>query len=220
MQLEKAYAYLDQFPWLAKYFEKLLQPTGMGTLAHVLRNTTRYIAVRPIENLDLASTQTFHYNFRVPKPQIGAEKPVDLMAFCITSPMVFQLSKPIGKQEVREVENASVATESVLTYSGDATLCYRFQRHPPSDYHFEYLPSTHSIRDAITAHCEKYGHVTRPEGWKNDTDIIEPQAIVVSRMLWSETHFEIFRTFDIYAPASHQSWHGMKRFCGSKKHKH
>ena len=205
MQFDKAFRYMNRFPWLEAYFEKVVRHEcdsgNRGWIVAMFRNT-RYIAARPIARLDLDSTQTCMYEFPIPKPQVGAEKPVDMMAFCATSPVMFRMSRKFGKQTV---EDCSVATEDRLTYSGSATLCFRFRTQPRDKYLFEYLPSTHSIRDAITELCAKYGH----------SDNLEPLGIVVSRLIWSGTHFEIFRTFDIYAPELHRFW-GVEGFCKAK----
>jgi hypothetical protein len=208
MHLDKAYGYIEQFPWLESYFEKVQDATH-GSLVRMLRDITRYIAVRPIESLDLDTTETCNYAISIPKPQVGAKKPVDAMAFHLTSPRVVRFDGPEGK-----TEECSVATEDYLQYSGAATLCFDFWTHP-AKYLFEYLPSTHSMRDAITATCERYGHLHRPEGYSFDVDLLRPKAIVVSRLIYSSTHAEILRRFDIYA-APHPDMWGMSHLCKGK----
>jgi len=219
MQLEKAFEYIDRFPWLQQYFEKIaFNPVrGKGDLPHKLRDLTRWIAVKPIESLDLNTTQTFHYDFRAPSPQIGVEKPVDLMAFSITSPAVVKLDKPWGEQKIQKVKEVSFDREDTFTYSGSATFCWHFLEHADNRYMFEHLTSARSIRDTITGLCGSYGHQT-----------LQPQAVIVSRMFASERRYhEILYSFDIYAPPPQmclpnrpcQHW-GMKQFCRSRRHKY
>jgi len=214
MRLKEAFDYINQFPWFERYlWETTLkgEEQDRGALADLLRNSTRYIAVRPPESIDLTSTRTCCYRYPVPRAEVGAEKPVDMRAFCVTSPVAFRLSKKGGSQMVAEDNDFPVDLR--LDYSASVTFCYRFShQRGQDDCLFEYLPSTHRIDDAITDLCARFGHTYRVEGRGYDyiADALDPVAIVVSRQIWIDSFGAIFRTFDLYPYTPHA---GMDRLC-------
>jgi hypothetical protein len=221
MRLEEAFGYINQFPWFEQYLRETTlksKENDRGALTNLLRNSTRYIAVRPLESLDLTSTRTCCYHYLVPKAEVGAEKPVDMRAFCITSPVTFRLSAKCGSQTV--VEDNNFAVDLRLDYSANATFCYRFSdQYGRGDCHFEYLPSTHRIDDAVTDLCTRFGHTHRVVGRGYDyfTDTLDPVAIVVVRQIWIDTFGGIiFLTFDLYPFFPHA---GMASLCRTKHKK-
>ena len=97
MDLEKAFQLMNDFSWLEEYLRTFAagpEKKDKGWLTAWLRGRVRYIAPRPIEKLNLSRTYASLYWYRVPDPAVGVEKPVNLMAFCITSPICFKLRTP------------------------------------------------------------------------------------------------------------------------------
>jgi hypothetical protein len=201
MQLSKAYEYINKFNWLQPYFEETVQhpPNEQGWMVDMLRNHTRYIAVRPIGTLDLNSTETVQYNYVAPKPMAGVRTPIDDLAFCITSPVFVKLTNPDGRPQMTE-KGTDHAIKDLITYSSAAIFCYRFWNTQPKTPHFEYLPSTHSIAESITGLCARFGHthIRKVLEENHRFDTLQPLAIVVSRQISMWKIGTIFRTFDIY----------------------
>ena len=207
---------MDRFPWLEIFFHQCIESQGRpkkkGWLTGMLKLTTRYIAVRPLSELDLTSNPACTYYYAVPDAQVGVEKAIDLTAFCITSPGVsFRLSERSGAQTVNE---GDVSTHDQLVYSVNTTFCYGFFPNTRKEYCFEYLPSTHSVRDGVTTLCERYGHVHARKVDKEKVffDSLEPTAIVVSRLISLRSLGDILCTFDIYDTSNIP----MTRFCTAK----
>jgi hypothetical protein len=202
MNLGTAFGYINQFPWLEPFFQECIKNQGCkdkGWMTAMLKGATRYIAIRPIGELNLNSNPAYSYHYPVPAAEVGVEKGVDMMAFCPTRPGVsFRLSKPSGPQTVTD---GSISSRGAIQDSVSATFCYGFFPNCKPAYHFEYLPSTHSIRGGITMLCERYGHIHARivNGKKCFFDTIEPEAIVVSRCISLQGFGDIFRTFDIWA---------------------
>lgn len=217
MNVTKGFEYFDKLPWLEGYI-RTITLTRHATPQDIARvfELTRWIKVGPIEKLNFDSTETCHYEYAVPKPQIGATKPLDVMACGFTAPGIFRLS-PEGK--TRRATECSLPREDTLFLSGSGVFVFGFPDQPENRYYYEYLPSTGSVRDGVTALCEKHGHRVIPAGWRHETDCLIPHAFVVSRML-SNMHGEtIYRSYNIYAPAEGQRWWGMEPFCKSETHK-
>lgn len=218
MRIEKAFEHINRYSWLKSYFEQNIHhnPKDEGWLVNLLRNQTKYITPRPFDDLDLSSNPSCRYSIPIPAAEVGVKKKVDRMAFCLTSSLSFQLSKDGGKQEVEE---ASIATQDKLDYSVAVMFCYRFySRHRKDEFMFEYLPSTHSIADGITAVCKKHGHTHRVEGFDCDFETLIPEGIIVTTMLHSHNLFTIAYMFELYE-AKHSERGGnyrMDRFCKVK----
>jgi hypothetical protein len=214
VQLEKAFDYINRFPWLEQFFHECVKNRGCndkGWMTAMLRDATRYIAVRPFAGLNLDANLACSYHYAVLDAEVGIEKKVDLMAFCPTMPGVsFRLSKRSGTQTVTE---GSILSRDVLQYSASATFCYGPFPNTRKRYRFEYLPSTRSIRGSITELCENYGHVqaTSVDGRKRFSDVFEPEAIIISQVIHLRSFGEIFRSFDIY-----EARNMMDRLCAAK----
>ena len=201
VQLEKAFEYINRFPWLELFFHECIATKGntdKGWMTKMLRKETRHIAVQPIKKLNLDRNPACCYFYPVPDGEVGVEKEVDTIAFVLTAPGIsFRLSRPSGTQTVTE---ANFSARSQISYSVSATLCYQFASQPRDEYNFEYLASTHSIRSAVTELCERYGHTyaVRLGEKKCFFDTIRAEAIVVTRLISFREFGDIFRTFDIY----------------------
>lgn len=226
VQLGKAYEYLNQFPWFEPYLHLIIasqsERTDKGWLARMFRDTTRYIAVRPLAELTLSSNPACTYTFPVPTGTVGKQKLVDDMAFSIVSAASFRISPRENSRLANAVES-SISLKDKLIYSVTTTFCYRSSDRTSQSYQFEYLPSTHQIGAAVTELCEKHGHVRKrraSDGSVFRFHALTPVALIVAMMLSSRTFGTIMHTFDIYGamPEHQPSTFDITNFCRIPHH--